>query len=361
MGRIGSRHNSFAAIRLIAALSVLAFHSFTLAGRDAPLIGNGQFAASAVLVFFGVSGFLTMRSWSYEPRVLRFVSKRALRIYPALLVVVALMVFVLGPLVSTLSLSGYASSAQTWHFALMNAVSLHIELGLPGVFAHNPYPDAVNLSLWTLPGELAAYAAIALAGCVGLLRRPRLAAATLLAVAVLVPGLSNSVVPFAPAWVQAFMVGAILYVLRDHVPWNGWLGMVMLAAFLVSASTGTAQSLAVVAAPYCSIYFAYRFPTLLGSLTRRGDFSYGIYLYAFPIQQLIALWLGRGVTPYDMLAISLPVTCGFGVLSWRLVENRALSLKTRGFRIPGTRLSPPQAREALTAAPVAVRGEARAA
>ncbi len=333
---------------------MLAFHSFTLAGRNAPLIGNGQFAASAVLVFFGVSGFLTMRSWSFEPRLLRFVTKRALRIYPALIVVVALMVFVLGPLVTSLPLSDYASTSQTWKFGLLNAVSLHIELWLPGVFRHNPYPDAVNLSLWTLPGELVAYAAIALAGCAGLLRRPRLAVITLLAVAVLIPALSNSTVPFATAWVQAFMVGAILYILRDRIPWNPWLGVLMLAGFLGTASTGIAPSVAVVAAPYCSIYFAYRFPTLLHSVTSRGDFSYGIYLYAFPIQQLVALWLGSSVTPYDMLAISLPITCVLGVLSWRLVERRALSLKTRMFSAPAPWPAATPALEPLPAAATAL-------
>jgi peptidoglycan/LPS O-acetylase OafA/YrhL len=327
--RVGGQENAFGVVRLCAAVSVLIYHSFPLAGTHLPVIGNERFAASTVLVFFGMSGFLTMRSWSLEPRLLRFAAKRVLRLYPGLLVAVALMVLVVGPLTTTMSPGGYLSSHKTWNFALLNATSVHMAYTLPGVFAHNPIRNNVNVSLWTLPGEVVAYVTLAALGTIGLLGRRVTASLGMLGAALLVQRFHPALVPIQPAWIQAFLVGAALYLFRDRVPWRPWIALALGVA--VAASLGSRWQLwiAVLAAPYCAIWFAYRFPTFLRSVTRRGDFSYGIYVYAFPLQQLVVLWFGRAVTPLIIIAVSLPASVFFGVLSWRVVERRALALKKR--------------------------------
>ncbi len=102
--RLADRDNSFDVLRLAAAAMVLVGHSFYLAGRSeptVPLTGTG-ISFVGVLVFFAISGFLVTGSWLHDRRVVPFVVKRALRIMPALVVVLVLTAYLLGPLATTI-------------------------------------------------------------------------------------------------------------------------------------------------------------------------------------------------------------------------------------------------------------------
>jgi peptidoglycan/LPS O-acetylase OafA/YrhL len=323
--RAPSRVNCFDALRLLAALAVLVSHSFSLAGDRQPHLGTLELGVVGVFVFFGISGFLIAQSWSIDPHVGRFLAKRALRLWPALLVVLLVSTLVIGPAVSTLPLADYLSRAETWSYLGNNAVFATAH-ELPGVFARHPTPREVNASIHTLQPEVWAYLGIAILGLAGGLRRAWVAPVVAV-VLWIAPHQHVAPWPDEIFMLQAFAVGTALYVLRARVPWNPVLAAGGLGAWLL-APPSLELGLVVVVVPYAAIYLAYHGPAALRRLTARGDFSYGIYVFAWPIGQvLVALW--PSVSTPAVIAITLPVTVAVGAASWRFVERPALAYKKR--------------------------------
>src|SRR4051794_30245974 len=170
---------AFNLLRLSAAMAVLFSHSFELApsaGWPEPLrhFSGGQttIGGTAVYIFFIISGFLVTASYQKSQDVLDFVLKRALRVLPALAIVIVLTAFVLGPIMTTLPLTDYFS-AEKFRSYLLNALTFG-EDSLAGVFEDLPAKASVNGSLWTLRYELICYALVVLTGASGLLSRRNL-------------------------------------------------------------------------------------------------------------------------------------------------------------------------------------------
>jgi peptidoglycan/LPS O-acetylase OafA/YrhL len=362
-----SRANNFDALRLLGALLVLVSHAYALSGQHEPKLAGDTLGTVGVFIFFGISGFLVTKSWLREPRLGAFFAKRALRILPALFVVSALTAYLIGPLITTASLGHYFGNPMTHAYALRNA-TLRTDYLLPAVFAGNPYPHAVNGSLWTLPTEARAYVAVA---CIGLLivflagRRPRpgwlkqhprrivggsaLLMTLGLVVAILeAGGLSHKFAAyglgpptvheltggFSDQWYLflTFGVGAALYLWRDRVALR-WDAFAAVVAVWVVASHATALPPSVRTAlvpalviPYATLVVAFRGSPMLGKLTAWGDISYGVYIWAFPIEQIVLLKVAQA-TPAMVIAVSAPVTCLLGAASWLAVERHALRFK----------------------------------
>ena len=177
--RSGSRDNVFDVLRLAAAMAVLLSHCYPLTGRDEPFarVTGETLGDIGVSVFFAISGFLVARSWASQPELRPFAAKRALRLLPALVVCVWLLALVLGPITTTLSPGDYLTTPQTWIYPLRSSVLITFAGRLPGVFEHNPFPDAVDGSLWTLPLEACCYVMVAVLGALALLHRRALLAA----------------------------------------------------------------------------------------------------------------------------------------------------------------------------------------
>lgn len=341
--RVGSRDNSFDVLRLGAAFLVLFSHSWALSGRVEPVFAGDTFGGLGVTVFFAISGFLVARSWQLDPRISAFVVKRVLRLWPALLVVLLLSALVLGAIVTERSVGNYFGSADVGRYVSGNA-GLHTVYDLPGVFGHNPYPNAVNGSLWTLPVEVKAYFLLFGLGVLGLLRRPLVLLAVLaLVIWLLVTGVDTQ--PDAVAsWLEGplqtrllavFVGGALLYSLRRHVRLDWRLAVAAGAAAWLTSRSGTGIRAATwsLAIPYLIVVLAYRSPSWLRALVRPGDLSYGIYLWAFPVQQTVMLVDGS-LPPVGLLAIAAPVTYTLAFVSWRGIEAPALRLKRR-LRVTG--------------------------
>ena len=340
---IGSRTNNFDVLRLGAAALVLFSHAFLLTGRDdpaLPITGQETLGDIAVTAFFGISGFLVARSWCREPNVVRFALKRGLRIMPALLAVGVLCAFVLGPLVTRVSLGDYFGSGEPLSYVAGNAL-FHTNLYLPGVFDGNPL-TSVNGALWTLPLELEAYLAVAVLGIRGAFRRTRVVAAVAGAFLILNLPLGPDGGALVTTWVStsmaghivnrlaAFFVAALLYVLRDRGVVRGPVAAVLAVAWLAAVATPLAHVVGAVAIPYCVVYLAYATPAWLGRLTRHGDVSYGVYVWGWPIEQTVRGLVGPSLGPVGMLLIAAPVTYVVALASWRLVEAPALRLKSGG-------------------------------
>jgi peptidoglycan/LPS O-acetylase OafA/YrhL len=328
-----ARPMSFDLLRLGAAVAVLLSHSYAVVGRGEPGLGEQSLGNIAVLVFFAISGFLIAQSWSAEPRLVLFALKRALRILPALVVVLVVSAVVIGPLVTSASLGDYVTNTATFKYIIFNT-AMKTTYALPGVFDGNPMAGVVNGSLWTLKHEVFCYAMVAGLGVFGLLRDRRVATAVLL---VLLGGfaLAQSHGPgfFDQSTLErSFAVAMLLAVWQDRVPFSLPAAAVGLVAWGVATSaevTGAAW-LAVFAIPYATITVATRITPAAEVWLRGNDVSYGVYLWAFPVQQLLIGQLD--LSPIALSALALPLTVLIAFASWKVVEAPALRLKSRAAR-----------------------------
>jgi len=343
------RNNNYHLLRLLAAAAVLFSHSFPLATGDLkgePL--RAQFGCTpgsiAVDLFFLISGLLVTISLVRRNDAGDFVRARFFRIWPGLAVALLLTVFVLGPAFTTLPISDYFGSRHTWRYPLQNLFLLRgIDYTLPGVFGTNPTPSAVNGSLWTLPNEVYCYLHL-LAGWIVLraIARPQWFKAAVSIVWLVLLSLhayrltqgtledSNVRLPFM------FCAGAALYLYRSAIPLSWLLLVPMLAVVALCAGHdpyfGIAYSLVL---PYAMICVAYLPHGRILAFNRLGDYSYGTYIYAYPIQQSLVS-LNPGLAPVPLFLLSFVVTLIFAAVSWHFIEQPATSLARRPSAKPAT-------------------------
>lgn len=328
----GRRDNNFTLIRLVFSLAVLWGHAWPLTGSGfdpvSRLMMPGTWiGAIAVTGFFAISGFLVTAS--FENRPWRdFVVSRLLRLYPAALAFYALMLLVLGPLLSTLGAREFFHSPQTWSFAL-GAFLLDLRTQLPGVFTDRPFSDSINGSLWTVILELRCYVAVLAFGLMGGFRRRGIANTALGAILVggywLQPYLpAIGIAPNHNRQFAYFVIGALFWINRNHVPLNG--AVAVLAVLVPWPFWGTA--LFPVVLSVCLVYavFAVAYLAPHVDLDRIGDFSYGIYIYAWPVQQ--AIWR-PGQTPWENALLATVIVVPLSVASWYAIEKPALSWRRR--------------------------------
>jgi peptidoglycan/LPS O-acetylase OafA/YrhL len=345
--RTAGRRNNFDFLRFIAASLVIVSHSYYIALGTAaadlkePLhtFTHGQLSLGSVglAIFFVISGFLVTQSYERRAHLAKYLKARSLRIFPALVVVVALSSFVLGPAVTSLRSGVYFTSSETYSY-LLNVFLVHPRFFLPGVFEHNAYPLAVNGPLWTLRYEFAFYLVVAGCGLLPLFRgRGRLvvAVATISCIlfATFVPRESVPGVIYQVARLYSwFGMGMLLYLYRSRVPLDWRLTLLAVVAIVAAARLGYLDAVFAVAGAYLIVYLALWPGLPLASWARYGDISYGLYIYAFPVQQTVSYLLGGHPGVGQVLFISFPITVCLAALSWHLVERRALSLKDLSVR-----------------------------
>lgn len=329
--------NHFTVLRMVAATTVLVDHSYRLVGRKPPLtdlIGFADLGTLAVDVFFIISGYLLLSSWASRPEPLLFAVKRFLRIVPALAVAVVGTALVIGPLLTTLPVGEYLRAGRTWRYILWNLVLYRPQYTLPGVFTGQPL-SAVNGSIWTLCYEVSLYLLVPLLGLLLLRRRRVLGGLVVVGLAALpwdhlppaIPGLEGLNSGILAVFARYFLAGALLFAFRDRVPRRWWLATAALLALGLSLGHPWAPWVSDVVLPYVVVYAAQVDVPLLGRLCRRRDLSYGMYVWAFPVQQSILCVAGGTLRPSVLCAIALPATASFAVLSWHLVEAPAMRLK----------------------------------
>ncbi len=330
------RDNNFNLIRFVAATAVLVSHAWPIGlgiGTQQPLkaLTGHTLGGIAVFVFFAASGFFIAASFSRSRSSERFLLARTMRLFPGLVVSLLLVGLVMGPLVSDLAPGAYFTSPETFTFLLRNAALALPQYTLPGVFEANPYPT-VEGSIWTLIHEVACYMLIFMAGVTGLLWRRGAMTLVLLAYAVLwiLPDIFDLHVPGRLAATRElslpFVMGTALWIWRDRVVLSLW-GIAGLCA-LAWAGYGTLAGfpLLMAALTYGMFWCAYVPGGAIRSFNRLGDYSYGMYIYAFPLQGL-AVWLAGGgaMDPWVNIALALPMTLICAVASWHLVERPALA------------------------------------
>lgn len=359
--------NNFHLIRFIAATLVLFGHCYPLSGRGYDYfteISQGIFptAHMGVCIFFIVSGYLVSQSLHntalYKVKkdidgnsqfkqnlrvVINFIWKRIIRIFPALIVILLLTVFVLGPICTTLPLSEYWKSSETYRYFKLIKLYPFVDNLLPGVFENLP-EKGINGSLWTLPYEVTMYLCLALLQLVNLFPKRNL---LLILFGVLSPIIIYLIFTYNPEslipvihlyFIQTlefsmyFMAGTLLFLFDDKIPYKiALFGLMIFLWFglglLHITNPATIKIISFFALPYIILYLA-KLKGKLNDFSKLGDFSYGIYLYAFPVQQMVIHFYGTNISITKMFLLSSAIVFPLSVLSWFLVEERAMKLKS---------------------------------
>ncbi|OYT85704.1 MAG: acyltransferase [Burkholderiales bacterium PBB6] len=338
------RDNNLNLIRIVAAAMVLVSHSFVIASGNPhaepwdAVLGRSP-GGMAVDIFFVISGFLVSGSLVKQASIGPYLMARAVRIYPGLWVALLLTVLVVGWCATSASPAAFFTDPQTWRYLLRNGTMvLGAEAVLPGAFEAQPFAGVVNGSLWTLRHELRLYLLLALAWW--LLQRwapgraldrlkwlVTLAAVGLSALALWQLGASDrsDLVRMG----GMFFTGAALHAWRQQVQLGGPRGLLMVAVALLAMVAGAAVSPRVfepvyrLAMPLVVCWMAFVPAGPWRAWNRLGDYSYGVYIYAFPVQQLCLLaWPGLG--PWGLTGVAGVITLALAVASWYAVESPAL-------------------------------------
>ena len=325
--------NNLTALRWLAASLVLYGHSFVFLGLPEPLFMQWvPLGPLGVYIFFAISGYLVTQSWDRDPHLFRFLQRRALRIFPGLVVCTFLCVMVLGPLLTTLDLKTYFTNEHTRGY--FTNIALYITYHLPGVFATNRLANAVNGSLWSLPVEFFMYLLLAFLGLCRI-NKWGMAVVALLFMAVnllwamqtpdLVVVYRTDARQVAFCGVYFFM-GTAIYkfnVQRWFSVSNVCIALIIWLAFSFNRDYFNIASWLIL--PFVVMAFGLSKHTFLSKLTPT-DYSYGIYIYSFPVQQTVAsFWPSLPLGQYVLL-VGLG-TLALAAASWHWVEKPALSFK----------------------------------
>lgn len=332
-------------LRFLGALFVLFGHTFVLCygpgGGEDPISEwlkgvtgyHAKLPGIGVAIFFVLSGYLVTRSFESRDNLALFIEARVLRIFPALWVTLTITALVLGPLVSTMEPSEYLSHPATWKYVVYNAKLFpDVMYRLPGVFLDNPRMGGVNGSLWTLPVELRMYAFVAIMGIMGLLHRIVLFNIVALLIVVWFVMAPEYFVLLHKLNHERlgvyFLLGAFFYLNRDQITYH-WTGLAALSILLIINFKGAFYNLIyAVWFSYLVLYISFHRSIQLPDLGKYGDFSYGLYLWAYPVTQLSILLLGSN-SPWPILLITFFTTMVLAIASWFLVEKPAMRLKGR--------------------------------
>lgn len=339
-------------VRVFLALSVLAIHVpetvLGLSGQsDRPVLWI--FSKTVLPMFFGLSGFLVAAS-AQRLSLRNFAINRGFRIFPALVVEIMLSAFLIGPALTIIPIRQYFLDSQFAAY-LLNMVGI-IHYRLPGVFEANPTPFIVNGSLWTVPHEILCYLVMAVLIVTGLSKRP-----TALAIAAFVALSFNTLLQYGlepilaserslrlyevyyhsalgPLLLPSFLVGAVAYNWRNRIVFSWWLlalsvGTLFAVGAVLSADTWKIPPLAFLICP--AMIYIVCFVGMLDipplPIFARGDYSYGIYLYGYPIQQTLVLQFPAVTSLTAQFLMAACAATMFAACSWHLIEKPILGLR----------------------------------
>lgn len=342
------RANSLNLFRLILAFLVLVAHAFFTAGYDwSPGFNGENLGGWAVIGFFVISGFLITRS-RLRTDAGTYLVHRIARIMPAFLVCLVVTAFVFGPialLATQGTLSGYMTTGVTPLEYIWGNLFLHVDhYAIGQSLSTVPYPDAWNGSLWTLYFEFICYLIVWVLGAFALFRRSVLLAAALWVGAVLVRivtamgitgGLDGDFELLARL-LPYFLGGSLIYLIVQRwgfVPLIGCVSIPIAAVLMVFVPIAGGP----LAAPflgYALLYLSTVVPQ--PNWIAKNDISYGFYIYAWPMQQLVLIFGGAqfGIVVY--ILITTVVTALLAAASWFFVERPVMRLARGRAASPAT-------------------------
>lgn len=331
-----SRNNNFNILRFIAAVFVIIGHMYYITGA-VPFVVYGQAVSTiGVKILFLLSGYFITISYLSDDRprhLIRYAVKRVFRIFPALIFVVVTSM-VIGSFVSTLSFHDYWGSSQTWRY--LNNILMAPRYDLLGVFTDNPYPRAVNGSLWTMPVELFMYVCVPLF-CLFHSRFRVLPGSGIIllffvvtALRFVLPAMGIArVVVYGTDWCAAlailpyYLAGCCYAVFRKYKRlWN--IQLATLLMFLLSCSKFgyiINELFFLVIFSYFIFSFGCCENPLFAVCFRDNDISYGMYLWGFPVQQLLVHFFNSNVSFLWYVLMTVAIVIFLSYVSYVYVEK----------------------------------------
>lgn len=326
-----SKSNNIDFVKYIAAVMVIIGHSFVIASRNLHgcfsfLNSHIPFGAIGVAIFFFLSGFLVTRSMLHKKTAKKYFKVRVSRILPPLAIVILVTVFILGPCVTKLSLKKYLSNPGTYKY-LLNIILIRQHF-LPGVFEENPYPGAVNGSLWTLLFEFLCYIVTYVAYKLRLLRKGYVLIPiplVIIGTIVLFVGASRYGISYGylGAIVRpciCYYIGMILFFYYEY-----WISSKMLFLSMVLSVIGLLMHsiyiFMIFIVPILILNIGWGIPVSVNSkFADLGKYSYGIYLVAFPIQQLL-VYIWGNMNPFINSVLTVILSTFLGKLIFKYIES----------------------------------------
>lgn len=333
------RDNNFNLIRFFAASAVILDHSFALVAQDQTAgalidVERLEIGRLAVDAFFIISGFLVTRSVMTQPTLVDYAVARFLRLFPALLATCIGIAFLLGPVVTLASFGTYFTDPRPWLFVPLTASLITHSLTLPGVFDAVPESGVIDPPLWTLRYETMCYGLLALFALVGALAtrfRATLTLAAMLGFYMFVTLATSwredsGVIESAARFILGFFLGSAFYIFADKIRLDLTVALVLGWAAAAAYGTAAYEAAFTVALAYGLLWFALVPAGAIRRFNRIGDYSYGLYILCFPIQQTFVM-LDPQITPAWLFICSFPAVLAFAILSWHFVEHPALRRK----------------------------------
>ncbi|MGE9763929.1 acyltransferase family protein [Pseudomonas sp. PDM20] len=320
--------NNFDFVRIVAAGLVLYSHMFGVFGLYEPApFYYFSYGGVGVLIFFSISGYLVSQSWQRDPHIVGFLTKRILRIFPGLIAASLLMALIVGPLATSLPLRDYFTNKDVWWFIPLTS-TLQFPDKLPGVFDGQHYTN-INTSLWTIPVEFKWYILTAMLGLAGALRFKKVLLVMLVFMVgyqAIINGLEkrNFLLEFGFFFLSGILLNVYSETIKKH---GGLVSAVCVASGIALWQVGQEYLAAVVSIPLITIAVGTASTPFFNKFGRFGDLSYGFYIYAFPVQQLVVHFLNGKIGVYSALALSAAITLTIAFFSWHLVEKPAMRLK----------------------------------
>lgn len=343
-------NNNFDLLRLLAAIGVIYTHTITLFNIQPHdfmwWLTNKDMELStlSVRVFFIISGYLIFQSAIRTNNIRDFFLKRFLRLFPGLFISIIITLSVIGPLCTELTLREYFSSSETYSYLTNIFLFSFLKTPdkLPLVFEHNYFPTTVNGALWTLQFEVLFYFFTG-----GLLFIKRKNIISFIIVISLLFLLCNAIVShifqfqiYRSFYIMNiidfglyFFLGAAVNIYKDKIVWNKvYFILSVIGLFLFWNIGGIFTIAKYFLLPYVVLYICFIPSRFFNFSEKYGDYSYGLYIYAFPIQQMLVVKL-QGVFSYTqqnliiLWLVSMICVLPFALLSWHLVESKALMLK----------------------------------
>ncbi|MCF6244081.1 MAG: acyltransferase [Sulfurovum sp.] len=342
------RNNNFNIIRFIAAFMVLYTHSFSLLSGDIldePLrrAMDMSFGDIAVDVFFITSGFLITSSYLNRRNLIAFAWARILRIYPGLIAAMIFCVFVIGILFTNLTTAEYLSDSQTYKYFFKNIILFfNVEFNLPGVFQGLPFSSTVNGSLWTLPYEVRMYVILAFILTLVVFFKRKTKSITFKKVFLFIGLFSIFILLLNHFYTlregsifvenmirlgSAFFVGAMFYIWKEHIVLTyKWFFVLLLVLVISSIDKDIFFIVYSLTLPYLIFFLAYVPKGVIRQFNKVGDYSYGMYIYAFPVQQSL-IHLYPNISIIEMILYAFVITLILAILSWNFIEKKFLKMK----------------------------------
>ena len=341
------RENNFNIIRFVAALMVMAGHMAYICGGELPILWAEGIQALGVKIFFLVGGFLISKSWLSDSSPKRYIIKRVIRIFPALIVYCVITTYIIGPILTNIPIKEYFKNPDTVLY-LKNILLFPI-YSLPGVFTQNPYPNAVNGSLWTLPVECALYVIVPIVITILNVKKKDNRSLILLSIWTIFLCIFQVVrSKYFPEY-RLVIYGTDTMAASELIPWY-FVGIIYtypcvqkylniqiaIILMLVFSCLPSGMMLGSIIKYFVFSYLIFSFALakepMFANTFRRYEISYGIYLYSFLIQQIVVYGFKQmriGLGQIWVFLICVMITSFVGVLSTVFIEIPAQKISAK--------------------------------